>query len=101
MTYKYRVTIDGKSTEVTLLTDDPNEVGMGFVDILGDTEAYFAVKDYFDQAYTAFGHVFDIERTTAIDLDYALKNMPKAQIKSIGSDTVTSYDPGLKGDEVT
>ena len=101
MTYKYRVTINGKSTTVTLLTDDPNEVGSGFVDIMGDNDAYFAVKDYFDTAYTAFGHVFDIERTTAIDLDYALRNMPKAKIQSIGSNTVTDYDPGLKDDEIT
>jgi hypothetical protein len=59
------------------------------------------LKVALNRAYGAFGHGFNVDRTTAIDLDYALFTLNGWQAESIGDSRVEGYDPGIPEGAVT
>ncbi|MBI4739001.1 hypothetical protein HY772_05585 [Candidatus Woesearchaeota archaeon] len=54
------------------------------------------------KGYGAFGHLFKLEATTAIDLDYALKALPEYGIEIVeGEALLNEYDPEISDNSVT
>ena len=97
--YHYVVTqMATRETAIALLdTNDPNTLAP----LALEGAAAPALKVALNRAYGAFGHGFDVERTTAIDLDYALFTLNGWQPESIGDSPVEDYDPGIPEGAVT
>lgn len=96
--YQYTATSpDGKQAILALNTSDPNTVTQ--LDLSGEAE--IDLKYALQDGYGAFGHSFDVEATTAIDLDYALNQLDGWKIESTGTHQVTSYDPGIPAEAQT
>ena len=97
--FHYTVTnMATRETAIALLdTTDPNAI----VPLALEGAAAPALKVALSRAYGAFGHGFDVERTTAIDLDYALFMLNGWQPESIGDSQVEDYDPGIPAGAIT
>jgi hypothetical protein len=88
-------------TTVSLFVTDGNESNEQVWE--GDE---FAVQNYrflLQNAYGAFGHSFDTEFTTPIDLHYAvMSNLADFNPQVVeGAELVESYDPGIPEGAVT
>lgn len=87
-----------QETAIALLdTTDPNTIAP----LALEGDAAPALKVALNRAYGAFGHTFDVEQTTAIDLDYALFTLNGWQAESVGDSQVEGYDPGIPAGAVT
>jgi hypothetical protein len=84
---------------LTLFVEDPNEVGT--VSIEGNNALALQVRQYLGNTYGAFGHLFDLTRTTAIDLHAALSQSPFVSEVLVGAEMVVEYDPQIPADAVT
>lgn len=97
--FQYSVTnLANQETAIAALdTEDPNEI----TPLMLSGDAMIDLEFALDRTYGAFGHLFDVEETTAIDLDYALSTLNGWQVESTGDSRVTSYDPGIPANAVT
>ncbi len=97
--YHYVVThMATRETAIALLdATDPNTI----TPLALEGAAAPALKVALNRAYGAFGHGFNVDRTTAIDLDYALFTLNDWQAESIGDSRVEGYDPGIPEGAVT
>jgi hypothetical protein len=72
--------------------------------IEGSPEKVAQVRELLDGAYGAYGHIFDIEITTPLDLYFAAKNYLNTEFTPIvveGAELVETYDPGIPEGAVT
>lgn len=91
--YKLNDNFDGTEAIVSLDARDPNEYAE--IEYSGDKELTDTVRSWLSSAAGAFGHLIG-ERTTAIDLDAALKGTEAERFNPQlieGEQLVAIYDP--------
>ena len=82
---------DQQTAIASLKTGDPNEVADLKIMGKASVDLKFALKG----AYGPFGHLFNVEETSAIDLHYALSTLNGWTVESAGTHEVTTYDPDI------
>jgi hypothetical protein len=78
------------NVRVFLRAEDPNSWG----DVQYTGKWAEVVKAKLRSSTGAFGHIFDPDNTSPIDLDYALKTSFPGRIEVKG-ELIKSYDPGI------
>jgi len=90
---------DSAVATLSLFVDEPNESGA--LSIEGDESLVLKLRQHLSGTYGAFGHLFDIGNTTAIDLHAALAQSPFTSEILEGAEMIAEYDPQIPEDAVT
>jgi hypothetical protein len=96
----FAISKTGIEAQLSLDVQDGNEYGTIGID--GDELLIRELLNRLDGAYGAFGHPINIKSATAIDLDYALRQMQDLTVEvTEGAEMVEVYDPDIPAGAVT